>query len=167
MNVAVTGAPGVGKTTAVRRAAMLLSSILPVGFYTEEVRDEDGERIGFDIVTLDGKRGILARKGPTALPRVGKYVVDVEAFEELALPVLRLKSRLYLVDEIGRMECFSPAFVERVREILFSPAHLLATVGLRGEGFLAEVRRRKDIIFLTATAENREALPRQLAGFFA
>ena len=30
------------------------------GFYTEELRVE-GERVGFDVVTMDGKRGPLAR----------------------------------------------------------------------------------------------------------
>lgn len=30
------------------------------GFYTEELR-EGGQRIGFDVVTLDGNRGPLAR----------------------------------------------------------------------------------------------------------
>ena len=33
------------------------------GFYTEEVREGGGRggRVGFDVVTLGGKRGILAR----------------------------------------------------------------------------------------------------------
>lgn len=32
------------------------------GFYTEEVRNSAGRRIGFDVVTLDGQREILARE---------------------------------------------------------------------------------------------------------
>ena len=32
------------------------------GFFTEEVRVA-GERQGFDVVTLDGQRGVLARAG--------------------------------------------------------------------------------------------------------
>lgn len=31
------------------------------GFYTEEIRN-NASRVGFDIVTLNGERGILARK---------------------------------------------------------------------------------------------------------
>ena len=32
------------------------------GFYTEEVRNsQKGSRVGFDVVTLDGQRGPLAR----------------------------------------------------------------------------------------------------------
>lgn len=54
--------PGVGKTTLVLKASEALrSSGLQVeGFYTEEVREGAG-RIGFDVVTVRGERGRLAR----------------------------------------------------------------------------------------------------------
>ena len=53
---------GVGKTTLVMQAVEQLkaSGIEVQGFYTEEVR-EGGRRIGFDVVTMDGCRGQLAR----------------------------------------------------------------------------------------------------------
>ncbi len=58
------------------------------GFYTDEVLGKDGKRIGFDAVTLDGKRGILSRKEglPRSFPKTGAYSVDVDAFELVALP---------------------------------------------------------------------------------
>lgn len=66
MNVII----GVGKTTLVCRVCEILrerrgaSSVQ--GFYTQEVREEirgrgHGRRMGFDVVTFDGKRGPLAR----------------------------------------------------------------------------------------------------------
>ncbi len=53
---------GVGKTTLVKKMCHALreSDVPARGFYTEELR-VDGRRTGFDIVTLDGKRGPLAR----------------------------------------------------------------------------------------------------------
>lgn len=53
---------GVGKTTLIHKACEALkSSGTPIdGFYTEEVR-QGGRRIGFDVVTLSGKHGILSR----------------------------------------------------------------------------------------------------------
>ncbi|GJP30368.1 hypothetical protein CLOM_g797 [Closterium sp. NIES-68] len=64
MNVLVTGPPGVGKTTLITRVIERVKDALPAvtlrGFTTEEVR-RAGERIGFDIVTLDGTRVALAR----------------------------------------------------------------------------------------------------------
>lgn len=65
---------GVGKTTLIRKVCSELQkhSIVLRGFYTEEVREGGreggrgrgrGPRVGFDVVTLDGKRGPLARVG--------------------------------------------------------------------------------------------------------
>ncbi|XP_054432461.1 cancer-related nucleoside-triphosphatase isoform X2 [Pteronotus mesoamericanus] len=94
-HVFLTGPPGIGKTTLIQKASEVLkSSGVPVdGFYTEEVR-QGGRRIGFDVVTLSGLRGPLSRVGAEPVPgrrecRVGQYVVDLPAFEQLALPVLR------------------------------------------------------------------------------
>lgn len=61
------------------------------GFYTEEVR-KNRVREGFDVVTLDGQRGKLARdqsllRGPVQY-KVGKYGVLVQEFEKIALPSL-------------------------------------------------------------------------------
>ena len=161
MNVLLTGEPGIGKTTIIQRTLALLPDFESTGFYTVEMR-ENGRRIGFDIITLDGKRGILARVSSGTVPRVGKYSVDVRAFETLALPALTSKAGLYVVDEIGRMECFSTRFVARIQELLAGNVRLLATVGAKEGGFLAEVRSRNDVVLLTATADNRDLLPQDI-----
>ncbi|XP_061480488.1 cancer-related nucleoside-triphosphatase isoform X1 [Rhineura floridana] len=99
-HVFLTGPPGIGKTTLIQKATEILkSSSVPIdGFYTEEVR-EGGRRVGFDVVTLSGRRGVLSRvgSGPAAARceyRVGQYVVDLTSFEQLALPLLRNYSLL-------------------------------------------------------------------------
>ena len=53
---------GVGKTTLVRKVCEKLEdkNWECQGFYTEELR-VDGDRVGFDVVTMDGHRGPLAR----------------------------------------------------------------------------------------------------------
>src|SRR5512143_2820964 len=61
--ILLTGPPGCGKTTVVRKVADLVRGSAS-GFVTEEARDERGQRIGFRVTSLDGKRGELARKGP-------------------------------------------------------------------------------------------------------
>ncbi|MDL1862296.1 AAA family ATPase [Betaproteobacteria bacterium PRO7] len=66
----LTGPPGIGKTTALRRVCERLSIAPLRGFYTEEVRS-GGVRQGFRLVTFDGERRLIAdvRFGP---PRVGR-----------------------------------------------------------------------------------------------
>lgn len=162
--ILLTGPPGCGKTTAVRKVADLLRGAAS-GFYTDEVRDDKGQRIGFQVISLDGKRGELARKDPGPGPRVGSYRVNVKAFEEIALPSLEVEAgRVLLIDEIGKMECCSEEFVRRVEKAFEADTSILATIPLRGGGaFIESIRRRLDAETVLVTRENRDALPEQLA----
>jgi nucleoside-triphosphatase len=96
---------------------------------------------------------------------VGSYRVNVESFERVALPSLEMENgRILIIDEIGKMECFSETFVRRVREIFQAGYPVLATIPLRGGGeFLEEIRRQRDVKTFIVTIENRGALPAQLA----
>ena len=58
-NFLLTGRPGCGKTTVVRRVVERLSGQCLAGFYTQEVR-ESGRRVGFEAVGLAGSRMMLA-----------------------------------------------------------------------------------------------------------
>jgi nucleoside-triphosphatase len=63
------------------------------------------------------------------------------------------------VDEIGKMECLSSAFVEATQRLLDAGVPLVATVGVRGGGFIAEVKRRPDATVWEITRANRDAMP--------
>ena len=166
--ILLTGPPGCGKTTVVRKVAEILRDGAS-GFYTEEIRDAKKQRIGFRVVRLDGKRGELADKFSVHGPRVGSYRVNVESFERVALPSLEMEEgRVLIIDEIGKMECFSETFVRRVREIFQAGYPVLATIPLRGGGeFLEEIRRQRDVITFIVNIENRAALPAQLAAMLS
>lgn len=85
-NVLVTGRPGVGKTSVVEAVAREFPQA-GGGFTTSEIR-ERGVREGFRVTTLDGKSAVLAHVNFRERVRVGKYGVDVPAFEQLALPAM-------------------------------------------------------------------------------
>jgi nucleoside-triphosphatase len=164
----LTGAPGVGKTTVLRKLADRLDSGSLGGFYTEEMR-ERGERRGFRLVTFDGAERVIAHVDFPKAHQVGKYGVDVAALDETvgAALALRPEVKLYLVDEIGKMECLSERFVAAMRRLLDSRKPLVATIAQRGEGFIADVKRRSDCELWTVTHANRDALPQQLAEHLA
>jgi nucleoside-triphosphatase len=162
-NILVTGLPGTGKTTLIRKVLEKLPrGVTASGFFTAEIR-EAGERVGFAISTLDGRSGLLAHVRTGGSTRVGRYGVDVPGFEGLVLPLLEAgRAGLYVIDEIGKMECFSRAFCDSVRALLDSDAPVLATVALKGGGFIAEVKARSDVALFEVTARNRETLPDEI-----
>lgn len=164
----LTGAPGVGKTTVIRRVAERLGALRPAGFYTAETRARTGSREGFALIGFDGSRATLAHVGLHG-PRVGKYGVDVAAVDAAAARLLapRAGVDVYLVDEIGKMECLSPAFVEAMRRLLEARVTVVATVARKGAGFIAEVKRRADARVLEVTRANRDALPDEVRAWLA
>ena len=80
----ITGRPGVGKTTLIKQVAQMLQNFHPVGFYTEEIR-EQGERVGFQLVSLDGQTRTMSHIDISGPFRVGRYGVEVEGFERFLL----------------------------------------------------------------------------------
>ena len=164
--VLIEARPGAGKTTAAGRLAELLREAgVPLsGFLTRELR-ERGRRVGFEIETFDGERGLLAHvdlKGP---PRVGRYGVDVEAFERLALPALDPPGdeSVVLIDELGKMELASERFAGAVRALFERPVPIVATVHTARHPFTDALKRRPDVSTIRLTARNRNRLPREVA----
>jgi nucleoside-triphosphatase len=165
LKVLLEGRPGSGKTTVVARLADLLREAVPLGgFVTHEVR-EQGRRVGFEIETLDGRRATLAHTSFRGPPRVGKYGVDLEAFEQVALPALSRLSTdaVVLVDELGKMELASDAFREEVSALFDAPNTVVATVHVFRHPFSDALKRRPDVERIRVTRASRDALPQQLA----
>lgn len=156
----LTGVPGVGKTTVIRRVADALSQRRIRGFFTSEIR-ESGHRAGFRITSLDGRSAILAHVDLTAAYRVGRYGVDVSALDDIVAHTMSTTSNddLFLIDEIGKMECFSVSFTRAVSELLDLRCPVVATIGLSSGGFMSQVKGRPDVELWTVTAENRDDMP--------
>jgi len=156
--ILLTGLPGCGKTTAVMLVLESLNCKKVAGFYTQEIR-EAGSRKGFSWTRLDGTSGILAHVDIKGRCKIGKYGVDVAGFEESVVPVLdseQSDAELFVVDEIGKMECLSKAFVAAVRKLFASEKCVLATVAQKGGGLIPEVKQRLGVKLFTLTRQNRD-----------
>ena len=162
-HILVTGLPGVGKTTLIRKVLAGLPPAFPVaGFFTGELR-EGGHRVGFEIETLDGLKGVLSHVRFQSPCRVGRYGVDIGGFERLVLPILRAgEPDLYVIDEIGKMECFSGAFVQTVTALLDAGTPVFGSVAFKGGGFIERVKGRSDVTLVEVTVRTRDSLVGQI-----
>lgn len=158
-HILITGQPGIGKTTLVIRLSKELKEFDPFGFYTAEIRKE-GIRKGFELISLSGAKGLLSYTDIKSPFRVGKYGVDIKGFEDFldSIPFLISEKNLVIIDEIGKMECCSDKFRYLIKEILASDSLLIATISLKGSGFIADIKQRNDVKLFELTQSNRDTL---------
>ncbi len=163
MKIVLTGEPGVGKTTLIKKLVSSLGD-RAIGFWTEEVRDpKTKKRTGFRIRTTDGKSLLFASKTFTSKHLVGSYGVNVERFESLALPILEKalqEDKVVVVDEVGKMELFSKAFRDLVRRLIYDQKKdMVITIPIRDvHPLVAEIRRLREAVLLEVSKDNREGL---------
>lgn len=136
------------------------------GFVTEEIR-EGGRRVGFSVASVSGARATLAHVDLPGPPRVGKYGVDLPAFERIALPELagggELEGVIVVIDELGKMELASKPFREAVARLFESQRPLVATVHVFAHAFTDRLKQAPEVELIRMTHGNRDQLPADLA----
>jgi nucleoside-triphosphatase len=155
----LTGQPGSGKSTAFLRCVEdLRSSGLTVGGISTPERRDQVRRLGFDVVNLDSwKRAVMASVDVQSAARMGRYGVDVEGFELVALPALEHAVEacdVVGIDEIGRMELYSGAFRSMVESLMLG---LKPVVSVLHRAYV-DIYGRHGTIY-RVTPENRDGLP--------
>jgi len=158
-NLLITGLPGVGKTTLIKKLSEELRYLHPAGFYTAEIREE-GLRKGFELVSLEGRRGVLSHIDIKSPYRVGRYKVDIKSFEDFldGISFFDDSTGLVIIDEIGKMECLSDQFKKLIKELLDSAKWVIATIALKGSGLIGDIKKRHDVKLFEMTQSNRDSL---------
>ena len=170
-HILLVGAPGCGKTTVIRRTVeiLLARGVRIYGFWTGEVRDDSRRRLGFDIESVAGERAVMAHVDFAHGPAVSKYRVDIETIDRVAVAEMRRalseggRAAILIIDEIGKMELFSPAFRDIAAAAMDSPLRVLATAMAKPHPFVDGIKRRRDVEVVTITHASRDALPELLA----
>ena len=168
--ILITGQPGVGKTTLIKRLAEKAGERAG-GFYTQEIR-QGGVRKGFEIVTLDGESAYLSRKSPQKIFEreivFKSYRVNLSGIEKVAVPALlktRDEGKIVFVDEIGPMEISSRTFCETIRRLLDDgTVTLVGTIVKRPYRFADEVKRHARVRMVELTHKNREGMEKEIWG---
>ncbi|RPI35434.1 MAG: AAA family ATPase [Nitrospiraceae bacterium] len=157
-NIFLTGAPSSGKTTVIKKVIDGLK-IAAHGFYTEEERVA-GKRVGFLMKTLDGKSGYLGHQDIQSDFHIRRYGVSIKNVEMIAVTAIApVESSVIILDEIGKMECFSEVFRKAAVNALDSPNIVVGTITFGGDDFILGIKNRDDIEIHEVTPENRDSLP--------
>lgn len=165
--VLIVGLPGSGKTTLVERVRTWCPDRRVDGFTTREVRDERGQRLGFDLVDwATGETFPLARKAWTDAPfRVGRYGVRPDVLDtwvERRAGRDRTPPDLWVLDELGKMESFSRRFLAWLETLDLARERLVATSPVHPlPAYLAFLHRWRPEVW-EITAQNREAVADRL-----
>jgi nucleoside-triphosphatase len=157
MNIFLTGHPGVGKTTIIKKLIEKLK-IPAGGFYTEEIR-ENNMRMGFAVATLSGFKGVLAHRNFKSRYKVGQYGVGVYTLNRIGVKEIQMclmEKKLIVIDEVGKMELLSPQFQTVVEKALDADNPVLGTVTLARHPFVQKITARSDVKITEVTKENRE-----------
>ena len=162
----LTGKPGTGKTTVIRQA-ISGSKTDAGGFYTEEIRSA-GIRQGFRIITLDGQEAVLSHVDNPSRFRVSKYGVDIGNLENIGVAAIERgieHSDLVVIDEIGKMELFSPRFREAVLRAIASHKKVLGTIMLNTHPFADQIKLHPDVKVVELTRANHDHVLKEITGW--
>ncbi len=162
----LSGAPGTGKTTLIKQALTTVEERAG-GFYTQEIRSQ-GVRQGFEIVTLDGHSVVLAHISIHSPYRVSKYGVDTGNLDKVGVAALRRAIQecdIVVIDEIGKMELFSPSFREAVLEALDSKKKLLGTIMLSSHPWADQIKQDSRVEVLLVSRTNHQHVLGEVMGW--
>ena len=153
MNIIITGERNIGKTTALDAVLNEYDGSV-AGFRTRFTYGKDGryqELRMIDIRTGESRPVVM---WDDDRPRVCK-----DAFDEFGEACLDCQGDLIIMDELGRFEEQAERFADAVHRAFDGGADVIAVVAKRAAGWTQELKHRGDVLLLTATEDNRDAIP--------
>lgn len=162
----ITGTPGSGKTTLVEN--WLEDTDLDVaGFVTREIK-YNGERVGFEIVSVSGKTARLSHRDFDTDKKVGKYGVDVDALDRIVEEELNNRhADVVIIDEIGKMELFSENFRNAVSKLWKGSTPVIATIMKGSNPFCDQLKNSPNTVMIEITRHNKGKMFDSIRNFVA
>jgi len=163
---AITGRPGVGKTTLIEK--VIESIALSVGGIIGRELLVCGHRVGFSLIDVStGHEAVLAHIHQRIGPKIGKYTVNLETLQNLAIPAIQsaIQSKeLVIIDEFAPMELVSPDFIPVVESALASEKSLIiATHATLDHPLVHQIRQ--ELKLFRVKLSNRDRLVAEVAAF--
>lgn len=165
IKIGITGLPGSGKTYALLRVIeMLQDEELSIGGMIDEPVGDGRHKTGFTVRDLlTGRTEVFASTEIESKLMVGKIGVDLSKLEEVGVTAIREACEscdIIVIDEVGKMEVESQAFIDAVKEALDAEKPMIITLHKKSRNpLLQDIRRRDDVRILEVTPTNRNILP--------
>ncbi len=165
IKIGITGLPNSGKTYALLRVIdMLKEENLSIGGMMDEPLSDGRRKVGFTVKNLfTGESQIFADTETESKIMIGKIGVDLQKFEEIAIPAIKEaceKCDVIIIDEVGKIEVESQLFIDTVKEALDVNKPMILTLHKKSRNpLLQDIRRRDDVRILEVTPTNRNLLP--------
>jgi len=168
IKIGITGLPGAGKTYTLRRVIDMLTSdgkLSVGGMIDEKVTDETGrKKLGMKVTDLmTNESQIFANAEIESKITVGTLGVDLALFESISIAAIKNACEhcdIVIIDEIGKVEVESQAFVDAVTKALDIDKPMIITLHKKSRNpLLQDIRRRDDVRILEVTPTNRNILP--------
>ncbi|HIH14090.1 MAG TPA: AAA family ATPase [Nanoarchaeota archaeon] len=161
-NILITGPPASGKSTLLQE---ITNGKNISGIITTELR-KDHERWGFVVADVKTERHTIMASTDIKPAVVGKYGVDVFAFEKIAVPAIEAgikdENSIIIIDEIGNMELLSEKFKMIVEKAL-GTKRVIGTISMKSrDEFVSKVKSRKDTKIYYLTPINRERVREEI-----
>lgn len=157
--LAITGGPGIGKSTVIMRVAEELKKrgLKVGGIVSREVRSNDA-RTGFEFIDLaTNERRTLASTVGNG-PRVGRYVVNLDgcSFASKRLISAIENSDMIICDELGPMEFKSKEFIDCTKDLLETDKTVIIVVHKRLQHPITDQLKKRASFIINIDIQNRD-----------
>ena len=166
IKIGITGLPGSGKTFTLKRVIDMLTNEeeLTVGGMIDEKLTDGRHDVGVKVRNImTGDEVIFANAETESKITIGNLGVDLSLFESVAIDAIRSACEtcdIIIIDEVGKAEVESQAFVDIVKEALDVDKPMILTLHKKSRNpLLQDIRRRDDVRILEVTPTNRNILP--------
>lgn len=157
MKLLLTGDPHAGKSTLLNK--ILQNIDRKQGFITAEMT-KNGQRTGFELVSSDGRKALLADINSESDVRVSRYGINVSALDEFLDSLTKIDKHILLyIDEIGQMQLYSGKFQRLASQYLESSNNFIGTISnVYDHEFIRRLKSDHEIEIIEVTPVNRDRL---------
>ncbi len=173
MRILLIGAPKVGKSTVIANFLQKYKGHCR-GIVMHRMIDDDGVNQGFEAVTLDDRKAIIAHRTLVQSDHIigNGHRVDISKVDSFIVGEIQSaldegSSSLIVVDEIGRMQALSTKFLTTVSDLFESKSNVLATIVSDPEPWSLPYKKNPDNILIMVNKDNRQVLPKVLYSIFS